>query len=195
MLRGFLGAWTLLVKICATVFAVSSGLTLGKEGPLVHLGACVGNVACRLFRKFRLNPGMSYLFIYLFNTFPARSPVKKLEILSTHCAAAIACAFGAPLGGVLFALEEMTYFWTHKIMWRSFFGGIISVVVLSVSQLSCDMHSNLMCHVCSSFFVQISMVRLSSSTSQPVRHGIGLRCSFLPLLASSVVFWVPFFVI
>ena len=38
----FMGGKTLLVKIFALSLAVSSGLCIGKEGPLAHIGAIVG---------------------------------------------------------------------------------------------------------------------------------------------------------
>uniref|UniRef100_M8BP43 Chloride channel protein n=1 Tax=Aegilops tauschii TaxID=37682 RepID=M8BP43_AEGTA len=38
------GAPQLIVKIIGSICAVSSGLDLGKEGPLVHIGACLANL-------------------------------------------------------------------------------------------------------------------------------------------------------
>ena len=43
-----IGVRTLGVKIIGTVFAVSGGLTIGKEGPLAHIGANVGALLCHL---------------------------------------------------------------------------------------------------------------------------------------------------
>lgn len=43
---------------------------------------------------------------------------KRREILSAACAAGVAVAFGAPIGGVLFSLEEVSYFFPAKVMWR-----------------------------------------------------------------------------
>lgn len=37
------------------VLAVSSGLSLGKEGPLVHVACCCANILCHLFTKYRKN--------------------------------------------------------------------------------------------------------------------------------------------
>lgn len=37
------------------VLAVSSGLSLGKEGPLVHVACCCANILCYLFTKYRKN--------------------------------------------------------------------------------------------------------------------------------------------
>jgi H+/Cl- antiporter ClcA len=43
---------------------------------------------------------------------------KRREILSAACAAGVAVAFGAPIGGTLFSLEEVSYFFPPKVMWR-----------------------------------------------------------------------------
>ena len=45
-------------------------------------------------------------------------PGKRREILSAASAAGVAVAFGAPIGGVLFSLEEVSYFFPPKVMWR-----------------------------------------------------------------------------
>jgi hypothetical protein len=39
------------------VFAVGSGLSLGKEGPLVHVACCIANLLSRTFSVFRENEG------------------------------------------------------------------------------------------------------------------------------------------
>lgn len=39
---------------------------------------------------------------------------KRREILSAACAAGVAVAFGAPIGGTLFSLEEVSYFFPPK---------------------------------------------------------------------------------
>lgn len=55
IIRGYLGKWTLVIKTITLVLAVSSGLSLGKEGPLVHVACCCGNILCHLFTKYRKN--------------------------------------------------------------------------------------------------------------------------------------------
>ena len=55
MIRGYLGKWTLLVKSVCMMMSVSAGLSVGKEGPLVHLAACCGNVLAHLFPKYGNN--------------------------------------------------------------------------------------------------------------------------------------------
>lgn len=112
VLHGFLGVKTLVVKTLALVLSVASGLSLGKEGPYVHIATCVGNIACRLFSKYDSNDG------------------KRREVLSAAAAAGVAVAFGAPIGGVLFSLEEVAYFFPAKTLFRTFFCCITAALTL-----------------------------------------------------------------
>jgi chloride channel 3/4/5 len=52
-------------------------------------------------------------------------------VLSAASAAGVSVAFGAPVGGVLFSLEEVSYYFPHKTMWRAFFAALVAAVVLS----------------------------------------------------------------
>lgn len=56
---------------------------------------------------------------------------KMREIVTAASAAGVAVAFGSPIGGVLFALEEMTVNFPIKTMWRSFFCALVATVTLS----------------------------------------------------------------
>lgn len=112
VLHGFLGVKTLVFKTLGLVLSVASGLSLGKEGPFVHIATCVGNIACRLFNKYDSNDG------------------KRREVLSAAAAAGVAVAFGAPLGGVLFSLEEVAYFFPAKTLFRTFFCCITAALTL-----------------------------------------------------------------
>lgn len=112
VLHGFLGFRTLVIKMIAMILSVASGLSLGKEGPFVHMATCVGNIACRLFSKYD------------------RNDAKRREVLSAAAAAGVAVAFGAPLGGVLFGLEEVSYFFPAKTLFRTFFACIVAALSL-----------------------------------------------------------------
>lgn len=112
VLHGFLGLKTLIIKSAGLVLSVASGLSLGKEGPYVHIATCVGNIACRLFTKYD------------------RNDAKRREVLSAAAAAGVAVAFGAPLGGVLFGLEEVAYFFPAKTLFRTFFCCITAALTL-----------------------------------------------------------------
>ena len=87
IMKGFLGARTLVFKSLTLPLAIASNLSIGKEGPSVHFAVCTGNVISRWFAKYR------------------RSASKTREVLTATSAAGVAVAFGSPIGGVLFSLE------------------------------------------------------------------------------------------
>jgi chloride channel 3/4/5 len=113
VMKGFLGFWTLVIKSVALPLAIASGLSVGKEGPSVHYAVCTGNVISRLFDKYKRNAS------------------KTREILSACAAAGVAVAFGSPIGGVLFSLEEMSSYFPLKTMWRSYFCALVATAVLA----------------------------------------------------------------
>ncbi|KAL8673402.1 MAG: hypothetical protein Q9168_002192 [Polycauliona sp. 1 TL-2023] len=113
VMKGFLGFWTLLIKSICLPLAIASGLSVGKEGPSVHYAVCTGNVISRFFGKYK------------------RNAAKTREILSACAAAGVAVAFGSPIGGVLFSLEEMSSYFPLKTMWRSYFCALVATAVLA----------------------------------------------------------------
>ena len=100
IIHGYLGIGSLIGKTLSLPLAVGAGLSLGKEGPLVHVASCCGNAIARLFPKYAANEA------------------KKREMLSAASAAGVSVAFGAPIGGVLFALEEVSYYFPLKTLYR-----------------------------------------------------------------------------
>lgn len=112
-LYDFLGLKTLLFKITGLVLVVSSGFWLGKEGPLVHITCCLINFI--------------YSILFGNNT----NEAVRRELLSAATAIGISLAFNSPIGGVLFVLELIpSYFVPTKIMWNSFQGATVGLIVL-----------------------------------------------------------------
>lgn len=112
VIRRFLGGWTLLTKSLGLCLSVSSGMWVGKEGPLVHVACCCANVIMKPFSSLRHNEA------------------RKREVLSAASAAGISVAFGAPIGGVLFSLEQLSYYFPDKTMWQSFVCAMVAAVTL-----------------------------------------------------------------
>ena len=83
----FLDLKVLFVKAVGAVFAVATGMCLGKEGPFVHISTCVAYLVGKCFPKYRENGR------------------KMRELLSAGCSSGLSVAFGAPIGGVLFSYE------------------------------------------------------------------------------------------
>lgn len=66
IIRGYLGKWTLTIKSVCMMLAVAAGLSLGKEGPLVHVACCIGNIFSYLFPKYGKNEAKKREVIFLF---------------------------------------------------------------------------------------------------------------------------------
>ena len=52
--------------------------------------------------------------------------VFRRNFISAGAAAGVASAFGAPVGGLLFSMEEVSSFWTVTLSWQIFFCCIIA---------------------------------------------------------------------
>lgn len=76
----------LAAKFAGCVLAIGGGLALGREGPSIQLGGMIGKGFAR--RKNALL-------------------TEERMLMSCGAGAGLAAAFGAPLAGVLFALEEL----------------------------------------------------------------------------------------
>ncbi|PSK46139.1 H(+)/Cl(-) exchange transporter 3 [Elsinoe australis] len=112
VIRRFLGGWTLAVKSLGLCLSVSSGLWLGKEGPLVHVACCCANLFMKGFDSINSNEA------------------RKREVLSAAAASGISVAFGSPVGGVLFSLEQLSYYFPDKTMWQSFVCAMVAAFIL-----------------------------------------------------------------
>jgi len=45
----------------------------------------------------------------------------RRNFISAGAAAGVSSAFGAPVGGLLFSMEEVSSFWNMKLSWQTFF--------------------------------------------------------------------------
>ncbi|VAI54791.1 unnamed protein product [Triticum turgidum subsp. durum] len=116
------GAPQLIVKIIGSICAVSSGLDLGKEGPLVHIGACLANLLSQGGSgRFRLR----WRWLRYFN-----NDRDRRDLITCGASSGVCAAFRSPVGGVLFALEEVATWWRSALLWRTFFSTATVVVVL-----------------------------------------------------------------
>lgn len=112
---------------------------------MIHSGAVIGSVLTRSNtdilrsatvadeqngdienRYIRSSKIRNLGFFALFN-----NDIDRRDFMSMGAAAGFAAAFGAPVGGVLFALEEASSFWNTKLMWRLLLCTSLSCFTLS----------------------------------------------------------------
>ena len=79
-------ARVVVLKFIGAVLGIGAGLSLGREGPSVQLGACLGQGIGRMTH---------------------RSYAENHYLLTAGAGAGLAAAFNAPLAGVIFCLEEL----------------------------------------------------------------------------------------
>ncbi|KAF5448094.1 hypothetical protein F2P56_028659 [Juglans regia] len=120
---------TLFVKIFGSIFGVAAGFVVGKEGPMVHTGACVASLLGQGgSRKYRL----TWKWLRYF-----KNDRDRRDLITCGAAAGVAAAFRAPVGGVLFALEEAASWWRSALLWRTFFTTAVVAVVLRGFMVFC----------------------------------------------------------
>ncbi|RXM96401.1 Chloride transport protein 6 [Acipenser ruthenus] len=114
---------TFVCKAVGVLFTVAGGLFVGKEGPMIHSGAIVGaglpQFQSITFKKIRFN------FPYF------RTDRDKRDFVSAGAAAGVAAAFGAPIGGTLFSLEEGSSFWNQELTWKVLFCSMSATFTLN----------------------------------------------------------------
>lgn len=108
----FLDWMVLLIKCVALPLTIASGYSVGKEGPSVHFAACVGHIISSRVLELDYH--------------------KRSDILTACCAAGVAVAFGSPIGGLLFGIEEIASHLSMNTIWRSFFCCLVATTVVSV---------------------------------------------------------------
>ena len=97
-------------KFIGGVCAIGAGLSLGREGPSIQLGAMVGKGFSRLSGRLRTEEKM---------------------LMTCGAGAGLAGAFGAPLAGVVFSLEELHKNFSTEILLSTMAASIASDFVSS----------------------------------------------------------------
>jgi H+/Cl- antiporter ClcA len=89
-------------KIVLTLFGMLAGASIGREGPSVQVGASIMNAVGRFWGR------------------------QQQALIVAGAAAGVAAAFNTPLGGIVFAIEEMS-----RSLHRGVNGLILGAVIIS----------------------------------------------------------------
>eukprot|EP00656_Telonema_subtile_P036307 TRINITY_DN4028_c0_g1_i1.p1 TRINITY_DN4028_c0_g1~~TRINITY_DN4028_c0_g1_i1.p1 ORF type:complete len:668 (-),score=166.22 TRINITY_DN4028_c0_g1_i1:190-2193(-) len=125
-----------VIKFFGTALAVGSGLVLGPEGPLIYLGAALAAGVSRGVKTFSVSICGRELFTKTLS-FPWKrvfaNDADRRDFIAIGAATGFASAFGAPVGGILFALEETVSFWSPQLLLR----GMAATSLATFTLLSC----------------------------------------------------------
>ena len=130
-LKGLLRLRTVVAKLGGIAFSIGSGLIAGKEGPFVHGGGLVGGGLSAF--------GSHSLGFKTEKPNHFRNDADKRDFIAIGTAAGVAVAFGAPIGGCLFAVEEGASFYSQTMLWRGFLATCMGVLTIHwLDQLDFD---------------------------------------------------------
>lgn len=85
----FLRKSVIAIKILSSLTGVFAGAAIGREGPSLQISAAIANQVGKLFQKFNIK-------------------IKMDQLLITGAAGGLAAAFNTPVGGIVYAIEELS---------------------------------------------------------------------------------------
>jgi CIC family chloride channel protein len=114
-----------IAKLIGTMFTMGAGLTLGRQGPTVQMGAAIAAWISR---------------------WVPTSPTYRRQMIASGAAAGLAAGFNAPLAGVLFVVEDLLHdisgITLGPAIIASFIGAVVSRLLggreISPDQLSSE---------------------------------------------------------
>ncbi len=112
-LKGQINApwWKVLIaKFIGGILAIGGGLSLGREGPSIQLGAMIGKGFAKITKRMNTEEKM---------------------MITCGAGAGLAAAFNAPLAGVVFALEELHKSFSTEVLLTTMAATVASDFVAS----------------------------------------------------------------
>ena len=126
----FLTTRTFVSKLFGIVAAQAAGLSVGKEGPFVHLAAGTASI---LFRN-----------VPWFHTLYENGPL-RIQLLAAAVAVGVTATFGAPIGACLFSIEvTATYYFVSNLP-MAYYAAVVGIffVRLLAEIPGIDVYNNL----------------------------------------------------
>jgi H+/Cl- antiporter ClcA len=103
----FKNTWfgTLIAKFIGGIISILAGLSLGREGPSIQIGACVAEGVGKKL---------------------AASRHERKVLIASGASAGLAAAFNAPLAGAMFAMEEIFKYFSPVILLSTMVSAVIA---------------------------------------------------------------------
>lgn len=145
----------LMVKIVGTILSVSSGLTTGMEGPLIYIGAIVG-AGCTKVSAFaskhlvkwqhctesccggrrlsgaRTSCTQRWLAWTTTELSHFATDGERRDLVSIGASCGFAASFGAPIGGLLFVLDDISSYFNQSLLLRMLVANTIGTFCLAI---------------------------------------------------------------
>ena len=178
----------LWVKLAGGVIGLGAGLSLGREGPSIQLGAVTAQGISRFW---------------------GRSRMEERYLITSGAGAGLAAAFNAPLAGVIFSLEElhrnfsavvllpaMTAAMTSTFVSRLVFGRALTFNFQSITRVPLDIHIlyailvAVIAGLCGVIF-NFGLLNINRFYSLPVFKNLYMKITFALLCAGILGFVLP----
>lgn len=177
----------LLGKFFGGVLAIGAGLSLGREGPSVQLGAVIGQGLSRMAKRTRM---------------------EERYLITSGASAGLSAAFNAPLAGVIFSLEELHKNFSPAVLLPSIAAALTADVISQFFFGPNPVFQFIGLPVLPSryYLLVILLGALAGAAAVPFNRGLilaldcyerqtlftGFRKAALPLLAAGLIgFWLP----
>ena len=178
----------LWVKLAGGVIGLGAGLSLGREGPSIQLGAVTAQGISRFW---------------------GRSRMEERYLITSGAGAGLAAAFNAPLAGVIFSLEElhrnfsavvllpaMTAAMTSTFVSQLVFGRALTFNFQSIPRVPLDIHIlyailvAVIAGLCGVIF-NFGLLNINRFYSLPVFKNLYMKITFALLCAGILGFVLP----
>jgi chloride channel 2 len=109
----------ILTKTLGLIFAYTAGLSVGKEGPMVHISVAIAS--CLMSTPLFKRVSGAYL-----------DDAKRLEIIAAAAASGVGATFGTPFSSVIFSIEVTGDFFMVRNLPRTFICGVTATLFCSL---------------------------------------------------------------
>jgi H+/Cl- antiporter ClcA len=115
----------LVTKSISCILAVNSGLSVGAEGPLIHIGSLIGaGLPTGRSRTLRCSASEGVAQF--------RNPQDHRDFISAGAACGVTAAFSSPIGGLLFIMEEVATVFPTKLAWMVFLSCLTAMLPIEL---------------------------------------------------------------